>query len=353
MSDDPLRELLSSPLDPGRTRSKGGGERPKAARPTGTASHGNGPWLVAAILTGAIVVVAGYLIAGDEGSTTTTTEGTPTTTTTALVPVGALPAGYTAVDDRYGMKVERVLVRPDAVFVSLSSVVPNSLAPGVSSGYGGGVWSLELAGGRQITSIGESTNVEAPGFVSVQFPAGDYTAEDIVGVVLRGAAHRDSQQITVRSAEPFSLPADGTTLTVPLSGSRTNLDAGVDVEFSDLTISTTIATATWTLTGSDTEARAHVSADLALVNEDVAVVEHTNWRSDVSFGFFFEVFGTTPQTREGTMIFDPVPDGAVVRGFSPDVPFTADFTLSIEWTVYEPNSTTIPVGDDAQVVEVG
>lgn len=352
MSDDPLRELLSSPLDPGRTRSKEGGEQHTAARPTGTASRGNGPWLVAAILTGAIVVVAGYLIARDERSTTTTTVATMTTTTTALVPVGVLPDGYTAVDDRYGMKVERVLVRPDAVFVSMSSVVPNSLAPGVSSGYGGGVWSLELAGGRQIPSIGESTNVEAPGFVSVQFPPGDYTAEDMVGVVLRGVAHRDSQQITVQSAKPFSLPADGTTLTVPLSGNRTNLDAGVDIEFSDLTISTTIATATWALTGSNTEAGAHVSADLSLVNEDVGV-EHTNWRSDVSFGFFFQVFGTTPQTREGTMIFDPVPDGTVVGGFSPDVPFTASFTLSIEWTVYEPNSTTIPVGDDAQVVEVG
>ena len=351
MADDPLRELLSSPLDDARGRFRVGATEPKQPRPKRSAAGTTGPWLVGSMALGAFIAIAGYLIARDDGATVSTAETTATTTTVAVIdPIGILPNGYTPVGDRLGMKVERVLIRSDSAFVSLSTVVPNTLAPAESSGYEGGLWNLILTGGRRVASVRESTDAEAPGFVSVEFPAGSYVESDIVAVELRGVARHESQEVTTESTASFTLPTDGSTITVGIANPQVILDAGVDVVFSDLSISTAQAEMSWTLAGTDPDAGATVYAGLVL-DAGGPLTEAAVLRSyNPSFGFFRGgSIGTTPPLREGTMVFDP----SSAPTFSADVAMTARFTFQVDWTVYEPTSTTIPIGDETVITRVG
>jgi len=350
LADDPLRELLSSPLEPARGRGTGH-DQPKAPRPS-RASGGWGPWLAGSILVGALAVLGGYLVVGGGGDDTATTTTEAATTTTAVIsePVGVLPDGYTPVGDRLGMKVERILLRPDAVFVSLSTVVPNTLAPEETSGYQGGVWALILVDGRRIENVRESTDALAPGFVSVEFPAGGYGAADVVSIELRGVAERQLEEIGAETVEPFTLRDDGVFVTAALSPARFTLDAGVELVFSDLTISPTQGGMAWTLEGTDEKAGAFVYPNLLLDKGEAGTEASEPRVENANFGFpFSQALGSTPPRREGRLLFDPVEP----LTFSTGVAFTGRFSFQVSWTVYEPTTTTIPFGEDVAVTEVG
>jgi hypothetical protein len=349
--DDPLRQLLSSPLDAERPGVHRGAP---AARKAGRTGSPGGPWLAGSILVGAAAVLIGYFVAGaGSASTPTTTELTTTTTTIATQPEAVLPTGYTPVGERLGMKVERILVRSDAVFVSLSTVVPNTLAPAESSGYQGGAWSLVLTDGRRVDSVGESTDVLAPGFVSVQFPADAYGAADIASLELVAVAQRASQDVDARTTEPFTIPTDGSTVTVPLTPTTFTLDAGVDLVFTDLQVSASGGSMSWSLTGTAGEAGALVYPYLEFDDEAGAPEIPTVLTDNPTFGYFFaQWISTLPPRPEGEILYDPPGVGPNLT-FTTDVALTAVFHATVGWAVYSPAAVDIPIGDDVVVTELG
>ncbi|MFH1103340.1 MAG: hypothetical protein V1757_00120 [Actinomycetota bacterium] len=349
MADDPLRDLLSSPLE--TTPRRGGGEQHQPRPPRG---GGQGPWVVASIIVGALAFLGGYVVVGgEEAPPTTTAASTTTTTTMVAAPIGLLPDGYTALGDRLGVKVERILVRTDAVFVSLSSVVPNTLAPEESSGFQGGLWTLVLADGRRIGSVQESSDASAPGFFSVQFPPDGYSAADITGIALQAVAHRSAEDISAEIETPFTIPADGTPITATLAQSTFFLDAGVNLVFSDVTLTASRGEMSWTVEGPDEDAGAIVYPYLELEMEDGTIEVAEVRTDDPTFGFFFaQSVSTRPTVRAGSILYDPIDPGPTAT-FPTDVPLRARFFASVSWAVYSPDTVMIPIGEDVVVTEVG
>ncbi|MDX1450785.1 MAG: hypothetical protein R3246_17175, partial [Acidimicrobiia bacterium] len=218
MTDDRIRELMESPLAAGGKRRM---TEPDEATPPPGRESGLGPWIVAAVLVGGALAYIGYLVAGGDDEPAPTSAAAPTTTiapTTTTAPPGALPPGYTQAG-LYGIRVERILVRSDAVLVTVSSVVPNSLDGALSSPFEGGRWALELADGTVLESTAQAVDATVPGFVTVRFPMDDRptpAGEDIVGFRMTGTGLRTFTGFDT-SAE-FQLVPDQET-TAPLTGS--------------------------------------------------------------------------------------------------------------------------------------
>lgn len=338
MADDPLRELLSSPLEasPRRVRAATGTVTPT----TVTGASPGGWWLAASVLVGGLLTLGGYLVAADDPAPTTTTLAPTTTTTTAVATGPILPEGYLAVDERIGMRVERVLVRPEEVLVTVSSVVPAGLAPTETSGFPGGRWDLVLADGRRITSTDEGSDGLAQGFVSVRFPVTGLDVGEIVGVELTGLGHRLSQVVSA-TVDGVVLPPDGAEVEVPLATTEFPLDDGVVLHIDRFAVSTTTGVLDWSLGGDDPDAVGSIAPQLALVAD--GDTHFSNPRVDTGqFRFFLSFLGLNPLVREGRAYFDP----QTPAGFSTtEAGATAALDIEVTWVVFESTRVTFDLED--------
>jgi hypothetical protein len=348
MADDPLSELLASPLE-----STGGGGSEAGSGSAGGA--GGWPWFIAAMALGALVVFAGYSLArvGEPAATQDPTTTTTTTTTEPADPEAArLPAGYVPVDERFGARVERVLARPDGLFVTISTVVVAGIDPSMSAPFPGGTWDLVLTDGTRSPSVEESTAGSTPGYTTIRFDPGDLDPEMLASIEYTGVAHHMFESLSATGAAPVMLPADGSEVPVDLDGDGHRLGEGATLVLEDLVMSVDGGSMSWRLDGHGGSTATVGLWGWALV-DGVEIA-----RLDVRSGddpFFIGGFGffdgsiTSRVAREGGELLIQVTDGSRL----PDgVEATFEFHGDLIWVSYTPTSVTIPIGN-APVVVVG
>ena len=332
MSDDLLRELMSSPLDDGPRRSSGA-----ATAGTSTARWSPG-WFVIAVGVGAAAVAAGWTVGRSDSPVVTSTTSTTFTAAFDGSPSG-LPESYTALDDRLGIRAERILQRPDGTFVTFSTVAVNALDSDATTGFQGGLWTLILEDGTEIQSTTEGYDPLAQGAVSVFFPPAEYTIEEISGIGLSGTAMRLVNQFELAADSPTRDIIAGTTVAeVPLAGSRIALDEGVFVEFSPVSLGAAAAFVDWTLTG-DTRANAFVSGGLTARLPDGQERTLGARTPTSTFSFFHPSVPAPPLVYSGRITFD----ADTVREVEYPAGTLIQLSISVVWAVYEPGSVTIPL----------
>jgi len=352
LADELLEELLRSPLDkPTRSRRRDAEEtiRTDGAGEAGTdrARLPVTPLLVgAAAVLGAVIVLAGYAIGSEDPAPTTTVATTTTTVAPAdLGAPGGLPADYVAVGDRLGMRVERILVRSDGVFVTVTTVVNNSLDPELSTGFQGGVWTLVTTDGRRVTSTDESFDPLARGTVSVRFPPEGIVAEDIVSIEVNGAADRLTTLVDVDVSDPVTLEEGSAVELVP-DEDRLAIDGEVTLVIDELTLTPTEGLLRWSI---DTGILSNAAVEplLTLVAEDGTMVNLATRVQTSGFTFFHPSVPTAALSSSGEHAFDPPDPEPLDPG-----PWTATLSLQVTWAVYQPVVAILPVeGVPVAVVE--
>ena len=185
-----------------------------------------------------------------------------TTTTTAPAPPGpALPAGYYPVGEGFGARVERVLVRPDAVFVSLTLAVDEEHDPADTTGHQGGQWLLEFPDGSSVRSSAVVFDPVARAAATIVFPAFDQDpALATLRLLSAQELHTASFSATV-AGTVAALPAAGT-LELTLQPATFALDGGGTLRLGTLSLAAGGGALDWTVEGAGITA--HVSPGVAL-----------------------------------------------------------------------------------------
>ena len=327
MDHDLFQELMRSPLD-----------EPPPRLPRWFPALG---LFAAAALLGAL---AGLALGADDPvpATTPTTPGT----VPEAVEVHGLPEGYVDTGLGYGLRAESLFVRGEIVYVAVSSAVPSDADPAASAPLGEdrvlgstrralGAWALRLTDGAAIDFTRERFDPDAPGMVTVEFPAGGVSVEDVVGLELRplaGSGLRSVETEVPVDAVPLALEA-GAVDAVPASERVAHLDSGVVersveswLEVDSLVADWDYGAVTWRLQGAP----------------DVAVM--------VSCLVTFEGEGVDEQDRASLLSASQMPPTFLQRPQAPDSPARAGTTyllvpgravldryqvtsLRFEWTV--------------------
>jgi hypothetical protein len=282
-------------------------------------------------------VFVGYSLAQPETPATTTVATTTTTIAQETGAPGELPEGYVAVGDRLGMRIERILQRSDGVFITVTTVVKNSLDPDTTTGFQGGVWTMVLADGRRITSTNESFDPLARGTVSIHFPPDGIVPEDIETLELNGLADRLTTVIDDETVEPVLLGEDPTDLALVDGGY--DIDAGVVLSVDSFNLSTESGLLEWSVE-SDALAFASVVPELTLTDPAGTEILMTTRVQTTGFRFFHPSVASTPLTADGVDAFDPPNPGALDAG-----PWTASLALQVTWATYDPILVNLPVDD--------
>lgn len=290
-------------------------------------------------------MVAGYAVASDDAPASTTTT-TTTTTLAAAADDGSpsgLPEGYVAAGDRLGMRVERILMRDDGVFVTITTVAENSLDPTATTGFQGGLWTLVLSDGRRITSTVESFDALARGTVSVWFPPEGILVDDIEALELNGNASRLTNTFTSMTTEGFMVGED-TATEVALAPTRFDIDAGVTLAVDRLALSSVDGRMEWHLDG-EAVAGASVIPILTLGGEEGAIQVPTHVQSSGFALFHPSIAGPTLRADgvEGFLMAESTP-------LPTDVELGATLELQITWATYEPVVVSLPVDQAAVAV---
>lgn len=342
MTDDRIREILTSPLEEKERRRKGAERTDDVLAP---ATGGLGPWLLGAVVTGGALALVGYLVAGGNDDPVPTslapsaTAATSTSTTAAPQQTGALPEGYTEVGI-HGVRVERILLRPDAVFVTVSSVLPSGLDPETSAGFQGGRWVMELADGTAISSLEQSIDGTAPGFISIRFPVDGVSPspQDVVAVRLTGLGVLSSERLEGRTE---IVVAPGETTSAQIQPSSFALDEGVTLELTALEATSDDIRMEWSLSGS-ADAVAALSPLLEITSGDQTVGVGPVGQGG-GFGFFPSLAGE-PATASGQFTFSgPESIDLVPEDATEPVALSVRVELPIAWTIYHPIDVSLPL----------
>lgn len=239
MSDQALRELLTSPLDdPGRP--------PLPPRLRAALSAAAGALAGAAIGLGVVALFA-------EGpDTTTTPPAEATAATTADTPVVA--------GDRTTAEAAWMMSRADGLYVGVHLVAPPDAetAPAPASA----AWTLRLDDGRLIPFRAEHAVFFAPGVVTVEFPVRGIDPADVAGLTMHPAVattQLESRWDLEVTQLPWRGPAPGPiaaadAFSIVATGLRLGGDGGV-VEWqlfgAARTRAIVDAEATWTVRGGE------------------------------------------------------------------------------------------------------
>jgi hypothetical protein len=325
-----LRELLRSPLDeePGRSGSV------RRARWASLLS-----FLAAAGLGAG--ATAGIAVLADGGPATTTTEATTTTGPAASGP--ALPAGYRALGDGFGARVERVLLRPDAAFVTISLAVDEEHDPAETGGLQGGHWQLEFPDGSSVRSTGVAFDPVARAAATIAFPPLD---ADPAGATLRliesAVLHGETLSATVSGTVP-ALPAEGT-LDLTLAPAAFTLDGGGTLSAA-LELGSSGGTLSWSLEGE--KMAGHVTPAVVLEGPSATVLLVA---VDPFFSFHNRMLSLPPPdlAAEGRVALTPLD----VTHPDPGAGFTVTATFEVTWATWVPSDAELPL-DGAVVEDLG
>ncbi len=328
-----LRELLRSPLDDEPRRDRGA----RRGRAVAVAI-----FLVSAA-AGAGLAVAGAALAGGSAPATTTAATTATATTTTVPAGPALPAGYYPIGDGFGARVERVLVRADAVFVSLSLAVDEEQDPAETPGHEGGQWRLEFPDGSTVRSTGVVFDPVARAAATIVFPAFDQDpAQATLHLIAAEALHNATFSVTV-AGTVAALPAVGT-VELALEPAAFSLNGGGTLHLGPLTLALGSASLDWTVEG--TGITAHVQPGVAMEGPDGTVVLLLD---DPFFQFRNRTVSNPPPAlatsgRAGLLPLD-------AAHHDPGAGFTVVVSLAVTWATPVAADAALPVAG-AQVVDV-
>jgi hypothetical protein len=327
-----LRELLRSPLD----------EEPRRVR---ASRPGRGAAILiflSAAAAGAGLTVAGAALAGSEAPATT---AVLTTTTTAPLPSGpALPPGYYPVGEGFGARVERVLVRPDIVLVSLTLAVDEAHDPAATAGHQGGQWVLEFPDGSSVRSSAVVFDPVARAAATIVFPA---FAQDPTLATLRllSAQELHTELFTATAAGTVAaLPAEGT-LDLALQPATVALDGGGTLRLGTLSLAVGTGTLDWTVDGEGITG--HVSPGVALEGSNGTVMLLLD---DPFFDFRNRVLSNPPPVLAAAGRATLIPLDAT--RLDPGADFTVTVTLEVTWATPLAAEATLPL-EGVPVVEVG
>jgi len=330
--EDALRELLRSPLDEEPRRARG------AARPGRKTAV---LLFLAAAAAGAGLTVAGASLVRGEAAPATTAAAT----TTAPPPSGpALPVGYYPLGEGFGARVERILQRPDAVFVTLSLAVDEAQDPAATTGHQGGQWLLEFPDGTSVRSSGVAFDPVARGTATIAFPAFDH---DLNGATLRLVAVEDLRTATFSATVAgtvAALPTEGT-LRFALGPATFALDGGGTLRVGPLDLGPTGASLEWAVEG--TGVAGHVDPAIVLEGPAATVVLI---RNDPFSPYRNQVLSIPPPTlgasgRANLISLDPTHQ-------DPGAGFTVAATFQVTWSISTPADAALPL-DGAPIVAVG
>lgn len=324
-----LRELLRSPLDdePEGTR---GGTRP-------------GRWaatllFVAAALAGAGVTVAVAALAGDDGPAAVIIT---TTTTTEVAPPGpALPAGYHPLGHGFGGRVERILQRPDGVFVTLSLAVDEEHDPRTTTGHQGGQWVLEFPDGTTVLSSAVAFDPVARATATIVFPAFE---QDPTPATLRlvSAEEIHSAVYSARVAGTVpALPVAGT-LSLTLEPATLALEDDGTLRLGALTLGPAGASLEWTVEGIGVTA--HVNPVVVMEGPTTAVL----LLDDPFHPFRNRVLSVPPPGRATSGRVDLIPLDPTTTDPGADFALTA--TFEVTWSVSAPADAALPLAGAVRV----
>ena len=328
-----LRELMRSPLD----------DEPRRARGTRPGRRLSVLLFLAAAAAGAGLTVAGAALLGGE-KTPATTIAAPTTTT-APAPAGpALPAGYYPVGEGFGARVERVLVRPDAVFVSLTLTVDEEHDPAETIGHQGGQWLLEFPDGSSVRSSTVVFDPVARAAATIVFPAFD---QDPAAATLRLLSARELHTASFSATVPgtvAALPPAGT-LELTLQPSTFALDGGGTLRLGTLELAVDGGALDWTVEDAAITADANLGIALEGPNGTVLLV-----MDDPFFDFRNRVLSDPPPALAADGRADLIPIDRT--NLDPGAGFTVTVALEVTWATPLAADATLPL-QGATIIEVG
>lgn len=342
MSDDPLSELLRSPLVEQEEESSGRWRRTQSAPPPDRDAPSTPPWIpfVAALAVGGLVVVAAALLTGNDTDpsselTATTTTAASTSTTQSVSPgtppVASMPNGYVEINGRIGVRTERVLHRFDELFVSFTTVVRSGLDGETTAGFAGGRWELVLDDGTTIDAADEIFDPLVPAAFTLVFPFEERQVEDLVAVRIVGEALRTG------TTHETSIDVDGLPWTGVPGTNRIPLDDGLTFVIGELDLNLEGGTLRWELDGPD-EYRAAVTAEIQIFEGGTfPVASMSEARPTTFFSFFGAAIGSASRSRSGELTMFPsrLSSGTTVSKL--------DIFWVIDWVVYLPADATIPL----------
>jgi hypothetical protein len=252
-----LRELLRSPLEDGPRRKRG-------------AHSGSGVavliFLLAAAAGAGLTAAGAALARGEEAATTT---AAPTTTTIPVASGPALPAGYYPIGEGFGARVERVLIRADAAFVSLSLAVDEDHDPADTTGHQGGRWQLEFPDGSTVASTAVVFDPVARAAATIVFPTFEQDpARATLHLLSAQELHAATYSSTI-AGTIAALPATGTLDLIP-DATTFGLDGGGTLHLGTLSLAASGGTLDWTVEG--TGITAHLTPAVALEGPNGSVL---------------------------------------------------------------------------------
>lgn len=335
--DDPLRSLMRSPLE----------EEAPAREPRGDLML-----ILGSVAVGGLLVLGGYLVAGGDDPTpsaATTTTPPATTSTTAVGTLG-FPPDYVQVNDRVAVRAERVLIRDDIVYVSLSQAVLAGLDATETAGFGRGDWTLQAAG-SEFPMVAEFRNIGAPGTFTVAFDAAGLVAGSLENLVLsaEGVLAGGSNEVLTIDA-PDGLPL----LLAPESMSII-LGDGAELVIDEISLAGDGGSISWSLEGSPLGG-AVVSAFVELlVRDPVTAAAFMPPREPASFLAFFGSTGALPTPSQSGVIelAAPIPDTSLLPDFAYEGPEDVTGVLtewSIDWLSFTPADATVSLAGVTTVV---
>ncbi|MBN2112820.1 MAG: hypothetical protein JW785_01695 [Acidimicrobiia bacterium] len=256
-----LAELLRSPLDEAA--------RDREGVPRGRAL--SAALFLAAALAGTGFTVLGYrLAASNEGGAAASAPTTAATATTAAGPV--LPAGYQPLGEGYGARVERILLRPDAAFVSLTFSVDAEHDPTETLGHQGGQWLLEFPDGTTLQSSAVVFDPVARAAATIAFPPFDSDpASATLRLVSVEEIHTAEFSAAGAGSEP-ALPEDGG-MSLTLEPATFALEGGGTLRLGALTLERGAGALEWTVEGGGGKAYVNPTVTLEGTTE-VALILH-------------------------------------------------------------------------------
>jgi hypothetical protein len=327
-----LRELLRSPLD----------EEPRRRRRTDTRRWVTPFLFIAAVAAGAGGVLAAAALTGAGEPPATTTAAA---TTTAPVPIGpALPAGYSPLGEGYGARVERVLLRPDAAFVTLSLAVDENHDPAETLGHQGGQWALEFPDGTTVRSTGVAFDPVARAAFTIAFPP---LEQDPSGAVLQllMSAELHSETFTAAAAGTMAvLPAEGA-FGFSVNPSTFRLEGGGTLHLGSLFLEVGGGSLSWTLEGAGIAA--HIDPSVVLEGAATTVMLLPN---DPFWDFRNRMLSNPPPDLglSGEVALQPLD----LTTTDPGPDFTVTVSFVVTWATTTGAEAAIPIGN-AVITEVG
>jgi hypothetical protein len=298
---------------------------------------------LAAAAAGAGLTVAGAALLGGEETAATTIAAT--STTTAPAPTGpALPAGYYPVGEGFGARVERVLVRPDAVFVSLTLAVDEAHDPADTVGHQGGQWLIEFPDGSSVRSSAVAFDPVARAAATIVFPAFDH---DPALATLRLLSAQELHTASFSATVPgtvAALPPAGT-LELTLQPVAFALDGGGTLRLGTLFLAADGGRLDWTVEGDGITA--HLSPGVALEGPGGSVILIAE---DPFFDFRNRVLSDPPPALAAAGRADLRP--VDLTNVDPGANFTVTVAIEVTWATPLAADAALPLRS-APIVEVG